>query len=180
MDKLTHMTKLDADQSKTTVDEGTDKLTHMDAQGRPKMVDVGDKEDTKRTAVAKGSIYMQRETLDRILAGQMKKGDVLSVAQTAGIMAAKNTASAIPMCHNIFITGVEMNFAVDEEKVAIHIEAQARTTGKTGIEMESLHAVSVAALTIYDMCKAIDRSMRITDIRLVSKSGGKSGDFIGE
>lgn len=157
-----------------------EKLTHMDHQGRPKMVDVGDKDDTKRMAVAKGSIYMKRETLDRILSGHMKKGDVLSVAQTAGIMAAKNTASAIPMCHNIFITGVEMNFIVDEEKVAIHIEARAKTIGKTGIEMESLYAVSVAALTIYDMCKAIDRTMRIGDIRLVSKSGGKSGDFTAE
>jgi len=154
-----------------------DELTHIDAYGRPKMVDVGDKEDTKRVAVAKGSIYMQPATLQRIVSGEMKKGDVLSVAQTAGIMAAKNTAQNIPMCHNIFITGVEMNFIVDEEKSAIHIEASARTIGKTGIEMESLSAVSTAALTIYDMCKAIDRGMKITDIRLAAKSGGKSGDF---
>jgi len=155
-------------------------LTHIDKNGRPRMVDVGEKADTKRNAVAKGSIYMQPETLRRIKAGTMEKGDVLSVAQTAGIMASKNTASVIPMCHNIMITGVEMDFTLDEENSAIHIEACASTIGKTGIEMESLHAVSVAALTIYDMCKAIDRGMRITDIRLVKKSGGKSGDYINE
>jgi cyclic pyranopterin phosphate synthase len=155
-------------------------LTHIDRNGRPRMVDVGEKADTKRIAVAAGSIYMKPSTLERIKAGSMEKGDVLSVAQTAGIMAAKNTASAIPMCHNIFITGIEMNFTIDEEKSAVHIEACANTIGKTGIEMESLHAVSVAALTIYDMCKAIDRGMRITDIRLIKKSGGKSGDFINE
>jgi molybdenum cofactor biosynthesis protein MoaC len=155
-------------------------LTHIDENGRPRMVDVGEKEDTKRVAVAKGSIYMKPETLQRIMNGSMAKGDVLSVAQTAGIMAAKNTASAIPMCHNIMITGIEMNFITDEENSAVHIEACANTIGKTGIEMESLHAVAVAALTIYDMCKAIDRGMRITDIRLVRKSGGKSGDFSNE
>lgn len=152
-------------------------LTHMDEKGRPRMVDVGSKEDTHRIAVAKGSIYMKKETLDRIRERSITKGDVLSVAQTAGILAAKNTASVIPMCHNIFITGVEMDFTLDEEHSAIHIEAAASTIGKTGIEMESLHAVSVAALTIYDMCKAIDRGMRITDIRLSSKSGGKSGEY---
>ena len=156
-----------------------DELTHIDKNGRPKMVDVGEKADTARTAVAKGSIYMKPETLERIKAGSLAKGDVLSVAQTAGIMAAKNTASAIPMCHNIFITGVEMDFILDEENSAVHIEAEASTIGKTGIEMESLHAVSVAALTIYDMCKAVDRGMQITDIRLVKKTGGKSGDFYG-
>ena len=155
-------------------------LTHMDENGRPRMVDVGEKDDTRRLAVAKGSIYMKPETLQRIKVGSMEKGDVLSVAQTAGIMAAKNTASAIPMCHNIFITGIEMDFTLDEDNSAIHIEACASTLGKTGIEMESLHAVSVAALTIYDMCKAIDRGMRITDIRLVKKSGGKSGDYANE
>lgn len=155
-------------------------LTHIDKNGRPKMVDVSQKADTERIAVAKGSIYMAKETLERIKQGSVKKGDVLSVAQTAGIMAAKNTAYMIPMCHNIFITGVEMDFVIDEENSAIHIEACASTIGKTGIEMESLCAVSTAALTIYDMCKAIDRAMRITDIRLVKKSGGKSGTFIGE
>ena len=155
-------------------------LTHIDERGRPKMVDVGHKEDTKRMAVAKGTIYMKAETLQKITQGGIKKGDVLSVAQVAGIMAAKNTASIIPMCHNIFITGVEMDFVIDEEHSAIHIEAAASTIGKTGIEMESLTAVSAAALTIYDMCKAIDKGMRIADIRLVRKSGGKSGEYIGE
>lgn len=155
-------------------------LTHIDKNGRPRMVDVGEKADTQRIAVAKGSIFMKPETLQRIRAGTMEKGDVLSVAQTAGIMAAKNTSSAIPMCHNIMITGVEMDFVLDEENAAVHIEASASTVGKTGIEMESLHAVSIAALTIYDMCKAIDRSMKITDIRLVKKSGGKSGDYVNE
>ena len=155
-------------------------LTHIDIKERPKMVDVGDKKDTKRIAVAKGSIFMQPATLLRIQNGSILKGDVLSVAQTAGIMAAKNTANIIPMCHNIFISGVEMDFIIDEEKSAIHIEACASTIGKTGIEMESLNAVTVAALTIYDMCKAMDRAMKITDIRLVKKSGGKSGDFINE
>ncbi|MBR0600351.1 cyclic pyranopterin monophosphate synthase MoaC [Sinanaerobacter chloroacetimidivorans] len=155
-------------------------FTHLDEKGRPRMVNVGDKEDTKRIAVARGSIYMKPETLERIKEGTISKGEVLSVAQTAGIMAAKNTAGAIPMCHNIFITGVDMDFIIDEEKGAVHIEASASTIGKTGIEMESLHAVSIAALTIYDMCKAIDRGMRITDIRLVRKSGGKSGEFINE
>jgi cyclic pyranopterin phosphate synthase len=139
------------------------------------MVDVGDKDETKRTAVACGSIYMKRETLDLIRSGGARKGDVLSVAQTAGIMAAKDTARAIPMCHNIFMSGVEMRFAEDEKRAAIHIEAEVSSTGKTGVEMEALHAVSVAALTIYDMCKAVDRGMRITDIRLRRKEGGKSG-----
>jgi cyclic pyranopterin phosphate synthase len=157
-----------------------DKLTHIDKNGRPRMVNVGEKADTHRIAVAKGSIYMQPATLARIKEGSIAKGDVLSVAQTAGIMAAKNTSSNIPMCHNIFITGVDMDFEIDEEKSAIHIEASASTIGKTGIEMESLNAVAIAALTIYDMCKAIDRGMRITDIRLVKKDGGKSGLFIGE
>lgn len=155
-------------------------LTHIDKNGRPRMVNVGEKADTSRIAVAKGSIYMKKETLEKILGGEIKKGDVLSVAQTAGIMAAKNTASVIPMCHNIFITGVDMDFTPDFESSAIHIEASASTIGKTGIEMESLNAVSTAALTIYDMCKAIDRSMKITDIRLVKKDGGKSGLFQAE
>jgi len=154
-----------------------EKLTHMDQNGRPRMVDVGDKEDTKRLAVARASIIMKPETLARIKDGTIAKGDVLSVAQTAGIMAAKNTASMIPMCHNIFITGVEMDFLLDSENSAVHITASASTLGKTGIEMESLCAVSVAALTIYDMCKAIDRGMVITEVKLVYKEGGKSGAY---
>ncbi len=155
-------------------------LTHMDSQGRPKMVDVTPKEDTHRSAVAKGTIYMNPETLERIIQGGMKKGDVLSVAQTAGIMAVKKTWETIPMCHNIPITGVEMELLPDAEASAIHITVKATTYGKTGIEMEALHGVAVAALTIYDMCKAIDRGMRITDIRLVEKTGGKSGVYRGE
>lgn len=155
-------------------------LTHMDSQGRPKMVDVTTKEDTHRSAVAKGTIYMNPETLERIIQGGMKKGDVLSVAQTAGIMAVKKTWETIPMCHNIPITGVEMELLPDAEASAIHITVKATTYGKTGIEMEALHGVAVAALTIYDMCKAIDRGMRITDIRLVEKTGGKSGVYKGE
>jgi len=155
-------------------------LTHMDSQGRPKMVDVTQKKDTQRTAVAKGTVYMQPETLERILQGTLKKGDVLSVAQTAGIMAVKKTWEAIPMCHNIPISGVEMDMIPDTESSAIHISVKAVTYGKTGIEMEALHGVAVAALTIYDMCKAIDRGMRITDVRLVEKTGGKSGEFKGE
>jgi cyclic pyranopterin phosphate synthase len=151
------------------------RLSHIDEDGRPRMVDVGDKDETKRTAAARGSVYMKRETLAMILAGGGPKGDVLSVAQTAGIMAAKNTAQAIPMCHTLFLSGAEMRFTADAERSAIHIEAEVRTTGKTGVEMEALHAVSIAALTIYDMCKAADRAMRITDIRLHSKEGGKSG-----
>ena len=152
-------------------------LTHMDKSGRPRMVDVSEKSDTRRNAVAKGSVYMAKETLAKIREGGVQKGDVLSVAQTAGILAAKNTAYVIPMCHNLFITGVEMDFALDEENAAVHITAGADTVGRTGIEMEALYAVSVAALTIYDMCKAIDKTMRVSDIRLVRKSGGKSGDF---
>jgi cyclic pyranopterin phosphate synthase len=154
-----------------------EKLTHMDQNGRPRMVDVSDKEDTKRLAIAKASIFMKPETLERIREGAIAKGDVLSVAQTAGIMAAKNTASMIPMCHNIFISGVEMDFEMDSENSAVHITASASTQGKTGIEMESLCAVSVAALTIYDMCKAIDRGMTISEIKLVYKEGGKSGVY---
>lgn len=152
-------------------------LTHIDKNGRPKMVDVGEKDDTKRTAVARGTVFMAKETLTMIKDGTAAKGDVLSVAQTAGIMAAKNTAYLIPMCHNIFISGIDMNFIIDDEKSAVHIEACAKTTGKTGIEMESLTAVATAALTIYDMCKAADRGMIISDIRLIRKEGGKSGVY---
>jgi cyclic pyranopterin phosphate synthase len=155
-------------------------FTHLDAQGRPKMVDVTPKEESRRLAVAKGTIQMKPSTLERIIQGNLKKGDVLSVAQTAGIMAVKKTWEAIPMCHNIPITGVEMELEPDEETSAIHITVTAVTYGKTGIEMEALHGVAVAALTIYDMCKAIDRSMKIMEIRLVEKSGGQSGEFRGE
>lgn len=154
------------------------KLTHINEQGRAKMVDVSGKEVTTREAVAKGKISMQSETLDLIIEGKVKKGDVLAVAQVAGIMAAKKTWEIIPMCHPIQITGVDINFNIDKIDSTIEIEAVARTKDRTGIEMEVLTAVSVAALTIYDMCKAVDRAMIISDIKLIKKSGGKSGDYV--
>lgn len=156
-------------------------LTHVDAQGQVRMVDVTAKADTERVAVARGRVYMRAETLRLILAGQVKKGDVLTTARIAGIMAAKQTSALIPMCHPLLLThvGVELTPApMEEEPAYIDIEAMVRTTGKTGVEMEALTAVSVAALTIYDMAKAVDRGMRITDIRLVRKAGGKSGEII--
>ena len=152
-------------------------LTHMNDQGRARMVDVSDKAVTHRIAVAAGSIYMQPETLSLIKEGRVKKGDVLAVAQVAGIMAAKHTPDIIPMCHPLMLTGIDMNFETDDDKHAIHIRASVKTTGHTGVEMDALHAVSAAALTIYDMCKSIDKGMLITDVHLISKSGGKSGDF---
>ncbi|MBI6872515.1 cyclic pyranopterin monophosphate synthase MoaC [Clostridium aciditolerans] len=152
-------------------------LTHINEQGRAKMVDVSEKEDTAREAIAVGSIYMKKETLERIKEGGIKKGDVLSVAQVGGIMGAKNTSNIIPMCHPINISGCNISFKLDFENLKIDIEASAKTVGKTGIEMEALTAVSIAALTIYDMCKAIDREMTISNIMLVKKSGGKSGLF---
>lgn len=155
-------------------------LTHIDKNGRPRMVDVAEKDSTSRVAVAKGVIKMTPDTLKMIIEGKMKKGDVLSVSQVAGIMAAKRTSDTIPMCHNIFITGVEMDFKTDLENFAINIEATVKTMGQTGVEMEALNAVSVAALTIYDMCKAVDKNMTIENIRLVKKSGGKSGDYLRE
>ncbi|WP_374118950.1 cyclic pyranopterin monophosphate synthase MoaC [Clostridium sp. OS1-26] len=152
-------------------------LTHINEQGRAKMVDVSEKEDTAREAIAVGSIYMKKETLERIKEGGIKKGDVLSVAQVGGIMGAKNTSNIIPMCHPINISGCNISFKLDFENFKIDIEASAKTVGKTGIEMEALTAVSIAALTIYDMCKAIDREMTISNIMLIKKSGGKSGLF---
>jgi cyclic pyranopterin monophosphate synthase len=153
-------------------------FTHFNENGKARMVDVGEKNDTKRVAVARGTVRMNKETLIKVKEGQMKKGDVLAVAQVAGIMGAKRTSDVIPMCHNILINGVDLNFKIDEDNSAINIEAEARTTGKTGVEMEALTAVSIAALTIYDMCKAIDKGMVIDNIRLVKKTGGKSGEFI--
>jgi cyclic pyranopterin phosphate synthase len=145
------------------------------------MVDVGGKPDTERVAVAKGEITMRPETLALIQEGGIPKGDVLAVAQVAGIMAAKRTHEMIPMCHPLLLTHVAVEFAPDEAENGYHlieITATVKTTGKTGVEMEALTAVAVAALTIYDMCKAVDRAMRITNIRLVRKSGGKSGEII--
>ena len=151
------------------------KLTHFDKSGRSKMVDVTDKSDTVREAVAQATVTMQKETLRRIMDRQIEKGDVFGVAQTAGIMAAKKTAELIPMCHPLNITSVEMEFLPHEAASQIKVRAQVKITGKTGVEMEALVAVSVASLTIYDMCKAIDRGITISDIKLIKKSGGKSG-----
>ena len=153
-------------------------FTHFNEGGRAKMVEVGDKDDTKRIAVARGSIKRDLKTLRMIVEGPMKKGDVLSVAQIAGIMGAKKTSDVIPMCHNIFITGSDIKFEIDEENSSIHIESEIRTIGKTGVEMEALSAVSIAALTIYDMCKAVDKDMVIENIRLIKKTGGKSGEYL--
>lgn len=152
-------------------------LTHINEEGRARMVDVSEKAETKREAIAAGSVYMKRETLERIREGTIKKGDVLSVAQVGGIMGAKNTPHIIPMCHPIMITGCDISFNLDFEKCKVDITATAKTVGQTGVEMEALTAVSIAALTIYDMCKAIDREMVISDIMLLKKTGGKSGLF---
>ncbi|MBU4440213.1 MAG: cyclic pyranopterin monophosphate synthase MoaC [Acetobacterium sp.] len=153
-------------------------FTHFNEAGRSKMVDVTEKKSTERVAIAKGSIAMKKETLQKVIDGQMKKGDVLGVAQIAGIMGVKRTADLIPMCHNIFISGSDINFQIDEENSRILIEATVKNTGQTGVEMEALTAVSVAALTIYDMCKAVDKEMTIENIYLAKKTGGKSGVFI--
>lgn len=154
-----------------------EELTHFNEQGRAKMVDVTGKTVTCRTAVAKGEIHMSRETLGRIRSGTVKKGDVLAVAQVAGIQAAKHTWELIPMCHPLPLTGIDISFALLEEPFRVEITAAVTCTGVTGVEMEALTAVSAAALTIYDMCKAIQKDMRIEHIRLLSKSGGKSGDY---
>lgn len=154
------------------------KLTHFNESGRAHMVDVGAKADTNRTAVARGRITMEKATLEMIKSGLIKKGDVLSVAQIAGIMGAKKTSELIPMCHNIFISGADLRFSLRENSV--EVEAEVKTSGKTGIEMEALTAVSMACLTIYDMCKAVDKSMVIGEIRLIKKTGGKSGTYIRE
>ena len=150
-------------------------LTHIDALGRPRMVDVSDKPDTQREAVAKGVVRMRASTLDRLRKGEVAKGDVLAVAQLAGIMAAKETPHLIPLCHPILIADIKVEFSLDEENSVVEITATVKSTGKTGVEMEALTATAVAALTIYDMCKAVDRGMKIENIRLVRKSGGKSG-----
>ncbi len=155
-------------------------LTHFDESGRSRMVDVGGKKDTAREATATATVSMQQETFRRIMESEIKKGDVLGVAQVAGIMAAKKTSDLIPMCHPLNITSVEMDFISKKETCQIEVIATAKLVGKTGIEMEALVAVSAASLTIYDMCKAIDREMEISDIRLLRKSGGKSGTFIRE
>lgn len=152
-------------------------FTHLDKDGRVRMVDVGDKAQTKRLAVAAGRIIMEQDTLARIMDERVKKGNVLEAARIAGIMAAKKTSDLIPMCHPLNISHARVDFAFDVANHAIDIEAQVSLTSNTGVEMEALTAVCVAALTIYDMCKSYDRAMRISDIYLKSKSGGKSGTY---
>jgi len=154
------------------------KLTHLDDQGKAQMVDVTNKAPTVREAVAAGEIVMQPETLALIRSGDAAKGDVLAVARVAGIMAAKRTSELIPLCHPLPLTKVAVAFDYDDARSAITIRATARCTGVTGVEMEALTAVSVAGLTIYDMCKAVDRGMRIEAIRMVRKSGGRSGEIV--
>jgi cyclic pyranopterin phosphate synthase len=156
------------------------KLTHLDVAGNAHMVDVGAKPDSERLAVAKGEVHMRKETLDLIRAGTLKKGDVLTVAQIAGIAAAKRTSYLIPLCHPLPLTHVDVELVLNEALPGVVITAIARTVGKTGVEMEALTAVSVAALTVYDMAKAAEKTMRIQNIRLVEKHGGQSGDVVNE
>ena len=155
----------------------TGKLTHFDEEGRAVMVDVTEKAETERVATAAGSVVMQPETLRLITSGGVKMGDVLSVALLAGIMGAMRTPDLIPLCHPLALSSVKVELSADPERSAIDITATCKLTGKTGVEMEALTAVAVAALTVYDMCKAVDRGMRITEIRLIHKSGGKSGTY---
>jgi len=157
-----------------------DHLTHLDEQGTARMVDVGAKPESERLAVAQGAVYMQPETLRLIREGALKKGDVLMVARLAGVMAAKKTSDLIPLCHPIPLTHIDVDLTLDEDANAVRISATARTVGKTGVEMEALTAVSIAALTVYDMAKAVDRAMRLSDIRLVEKRGGQHGDYVAE
>ena len=152
-----------------------DRLSHIDESGRPRMVDVSAKADTQREAVTKGTVHMKAQTFDLIKKGQIAKGDVLTVAQIAGIMAAKQTPGLIPLCHPLLLSEIKVEFEMDEKEHAILITSTVKNSGKTGVEMEAMTATAVAALTIYDMCKAVDRGMRLDDIRLIRKSGGKSG-----
>ena len=152
-------------------------FTHLDAEGRASMVDVSDKPESRRVAVAKGSVIMAPETLARIREGGVEKGDVLSVARLAGIMGAKRTSELIPLCHPLALTSIKVELSLAAERAAVDITATCKVQGQTGVEMEALTAVAVAGLTIYDMCKAVDRGMRIVDIRLTHKSGGKSGVY---
>ena len=150
-------------------------FTHFNEQGRARMVDVSGKEPTQRTAVAAGTVRMLPSTVEAIRTGGVPKGDVLAVAQVAGIMAAKRTSEIVPMCHPLALTGVDIRFALRAD--AVDVEAAVRCRGETGVEMEALHAVTAAALTIYDMCKALEKGMVISDVRLLEKTGGKSGDY---
>ncbi|WP_373503010.1 cyclic pyranopterin monophosphate synthase MoaC [Aestuariivirga sp.] len=156
------------------------RLSHLDAQGNAHMVDVSGKDVTQRFATAKATVLMQAETLALILEGKAKKGDVIATARIAGIMAAKKTHELIPLCHPLMISKVTVDFTPDEALSSIEVSATVKVEGKTGVEMEALTACSVACLTLYDMCKAVDRGMKITDLRLVEKAGGKSGHFTAE
>ncbi len=155
-----------------------DKLTHLDSEGRARMVDVTEKDVTQRVAVARGTVFMRSETLKLILEQKVEKGDVFSVARVAGIMAAKKTPELIPMCHPLNITSVEIDLTPKENPARVEIESVVKVAGKTGVEMEAMTAAAICGLTIYDMCKAVDREMSVGEIRLVKKSGGKSGTFI--
>ena len=157
-----------------------DKLTHLDNTGRAQMVDVGNKPDTDRVAVARGEVVMRSDTLKIIRSGLLKKGDVLTVAQLAGVMAAKKTSDMIPLCHPLRLTSVQVDLELDDDLPGVQITATVRTFGKTGVEMEALTAVSVAALTVYDMAKAVEKTMLIRNIRLVEKRGGQSGEVKNE
>jgi len=152
-------------------------LTHFDTSGRARMVDVSGKDVTTRIAVASGEIHMQPETLEHIQQGRLKKGDVLAVADVAAVMGAKKTPDLIPMCHPLMLSGIDVSFSELEEDCGLKVEVSVKCNGKTGVEMEALTAVSTALLTVYDMCKAVDKGMRMTNIQLEEKSGGKSGDF---
>ena len=158
----------------------SEKLSHLDESGRARMVDVGHKPVSERLAVARGSVVMQPETLQLIIEGDLKKGDVLTVAELAGVMAAKQTSNLIPLCHPLLLNKIDVTCTPNREASAVEIEATVRVSGKTGVEMEALTAVSVAGLTIYDMAKAVDRSMRLNDVRLVVKEGGRSGSYRAE
>ena len=152
-------------------------FTHFNAQGRARMVDVGAKDPTRREAAAGARVLVSRETFDLIRSGGMKKGDVLTVAQIAGVMGAKRTPDLIPMCHPLTLSGIDLDLKLDEERLSVEIRATVRCEGKTGVEMEALTAASVAALTVYDMCKAVQKDITITDVRLLSKRGGVHGDY---
>lgn len=154
------------------------KLTHVNSEGKAEMVDVSLKDDSVRTASASGKVYVSKEVFDKIKNNEVEKGDVLSIAKFAGIQAAKKTSELIPLCHNIPISKVQVELKLNEKDSSVGITSFAKTVAKTGIEMEALTAVSIAALTVYDMCKAIDKSINISGIRLLSKTGGKSGDYI--
>jgi len=156
------------------------KLTHIDETGRAHMVDVGHKPDSERIAIARGEVHMRRETFDLIRAGNIKKGDILTIAQIAGIMGAKKTSELIPLCHPLALNKIDVDIVLDESLPGLVITSTAKTTGKTGVEMEALAAVSVAASTVYDMAKAAEKTMRIQNIRLIEKHGGQSGDVINE